>query len=86
MMRIMRIAVGLGVVAGLLYLATLAVHDCTTGLHTYDNCVWLWVLQHTGVPPSKLLRALTLEIIGLSLVAGLYITVRYVFPKRQKQR
>jgi len=84
MIRFLRIAAGLALVAGLLYLASLAVHDCTVGLHVYDNCVWMWVRQQTGLPPSKLLRALTLEIVGLALVAGLYVTVRYVFPRRQK--
>ncbi len=84
MTRSIRIVAGLILAAGLLYLASLAVHDCTTAQHTSDNCVWIWVRQHTGLPPSKLLRALTLEIIGLALLAGLYITVRHVLPRRRR--
>ncbi len=64
----------------LLYAATEAVQECTAGLFAYDNCLWLRVREELVLPQSKLLRAVTLELIGLLLLVGFYGTFRYVFP------
>lgn len=70
----------------LFYAATQAVQDCPTGLFVYENCLWLWVRDLLGLPQSKLARALTLELVGLALLAGFYGTLRYVFPLGAKFR
>ncbi len=64
----------------LFYAATQAVQDCTIGLLTYENCLWLWVRDLLGLPQSKLARAFTLELAGLALLVGSYATIRYVLP------
>jgi len=66
-----------------LYLAQSAVRDCPSGLYTYDNCLWLWLREQSGLPQSKLLRSMVLQLVGLTLVVGLYLTYRYVFPRKQ---
>ncbi len=81
MLRVLRILVGLLLTGLLLYAANLAVRDCTSGVQTYDNCLWLWLREKLGLPQSKLLRAGALEFVGLALLAGLYLTIRYVFPR-----
>jgi hypothetical protein len=63
-----------------LHAANLAVRDCTVGVDRYDNCLWTSVRGRLGLPPSLLGRAVTLELVGLALLAGLYLTIRYVFP------
>jgi hypothetical protein len=80
MLNAMRIIAGVVLVALALYLASLAVKDCSTGIYAWENCLWLAAREQTGLPPSKFLRALVLEIVGVSLLAGLYLTIRYVFP------
>jgi hypothetical protein len=82
MLRWLRIVAGLVLSAVLLYLADLAVRDCTSGLYTYDNCFWLWAREQTGLPNSKIWRAAALEVVGIGLLAGLYVTVRHIFPNR----
>jgi len=64
----------------ILFAASRAVRDCPAGPYVYDNCLWLWVREALHLPPSKLLRAATLEVAGLALLAGLYATIRFVFP------
>ncbi len=84
MMKVIRIIAGILLTGLLLHAANLAVRDCTAGLNSYDNCLWLRIRERLGFPPSKLLRAGALELVGLALLAGLYLTVRYVFPFRRK--
>jgi hypothetical protein len=79
----LRIFAGLVLIGLLLHAAALAVKDCTVGILTYDNCMWIWVREKLGLPPSKLGRAALLELVGLALLAGLYLTIRYIFPRRQ---
>ena len=78
--RATRLFAGILLVCGILYLASLATRDCTVGLYVYDNCLWKRFRELLGLPASKFLRAGFLELIGLTLVAGLYVTLRYVFP------
>jgi hypothetical protein len=80
MLKLFRILVGAGLVCLILYAASQAVRDCPAGPYVYDNCLWLWLREALRLPESKLLRAATLEFVGLILLAGLYVTVRFVFP------
>ena len=73
---------GIAVVGLLLGAASWAVRDCPVAPYVYENCVWLSVRDQFHLPQSKLLRAAVLEVMGLSLLAGLYLTCRYIFPWR----
>jgi len=83
MLKIARILIGLLLLGVLLYAATLAVRDCAIGPYGFDNCLWLWVRGRLGLRPSRLGRAAALEIVGVGLLAGLYLTTRHVFPRRR---
>lgn len=79
-MRGLRIITGIVLAGLILHVASLAVRDCTVGLFVYDNCWWLWVREQFGLPANKVLRAGFLELVGLALLAGLFLTFRFVFP------
>lgn len=81
MFRALRIITGLSLAALLLYAANAAVRDCATGAFSSDNCLWLRVRNQLGLPQNQFLRAVTLEFVGVAILAGLYLTVRYVFPR-----
>ena len=81
LIKIARSMLGCLAVATILYAAQLAVRDCPSGLFVSDNCLWLWVREQMGLPDSRLLHWLVLFIIGLLLLAGLYLTIRYIFPR-----
>ncbi|MGH9376124.1 MAG: hypothetical protein ACRD22_08020 [Terriglobia bacterium] len=76
-----RIISGCVLVAIILYAAQLAVRDCSNGLFVYDNCLWLWLREQAGLPNSRLLHWFALFLVGLALLGGLYLTIRYVFPR-----
>ena len=78
--RVLRILAGIPLTALILYAATLAAKDCTVGLYVFENCLWEWLREFLGLPPNKVLRAVVLELVGLALLAGLYLTYRFVFP------
>jgi hypothetical protein len=78
-----RIILGLVIVGLVLYGADLATRDCTVGLYVYDNCMWVWMRTHLGLPPSRLLRMVTLEFVGIALASVLYLTFKHVFPSRR---
>lgn len=79
MLKAFRIMAGAALVGLILFAASRAVRDCPAGPYVYDNCLWLWVREALHLPQSKLLRAATLEFVGLVLLAGLYTTARFVF-------
>lgn len=83
--KIGRGVLGCCLIAGIFYAAELAVRDCPAGLYVYNNCLWLWVREQTGLPESHFLHALVLWIVGLLLLAGIYLTVRFVFPHARKR-
>ena len=83
-MRLLRILLALLLVAFLLDAATWAVRDCTADLYHEENCLWLWLREQFGLAPSELLHSATLEIVGLALLVGLYLTLRYVFPRSSR--
>ena len=76
----LRIVAGIFVIALLLYAASRTTRDCTVGLYVFDICSWVWVREQLGLPASKFLRAVFLELVGLALTAGIFLTIRYVFP------
>ncbi len=83
MLKALRIVGGSTLTGLLFYAASLAVRECSTGFLATDNCLWLWLRHHLGLPPSRLGRSVALEIVGLALLAALYFTIRYVFGKKQ---
>jgi hypothetical protein len=76
----LRIVAGIIIVALLLDTASRTTRDCAVGLYVFDICSWVWLREQLGLPASKLLRAVYLELIGLALTAGIYLTIRFVFP------
>ena len=76
----LRIVVGIFIIALLLFAASRTTRDCTVGLYVFDICSWVWVREQLGLPASKLLRAVFLEIIGLTLTAGIFLAIRFVLP------
>jgi hypothetical protein len=76
----LRIVAGISITALLLSAASRATRDCSVGLYAFDICSWVWVREQLGLPASKLLRAVFLELIGLTLTAGIFLTIRYVLP------
>ena len=76
----LRIVVGIFIIALLLYAASRTTRDCTVGLYVFDICAWVWLREQLGLPASKLLRAVFLELVGLTLTAGIYLTIRFVLP------
>jgi len=78
MQKALRILAGVIVIGLILCAASRAVRDCPAGPYIYDNCLWLWLRDGLHLPQSKLLRAVVLEVVGLALLAGLYMTVRFL--------
>ncbi len=76
----LRIIAGVVLVGLLLTAAWQATKDCTVSSYVYDDCLWVWFRELLGLPASRFLRAVFLEVVGLTIVAGLYLTVRWVFP------
>jgi hypothetical protein len=81
-MRAIRIVAWLAIVAALLVVASWSVRDCQIGLLLYENCIWLDVRDALALPQSKLLRALLLQVIGFALLGGMFMSWRYVYPRR----
>ena len=76
----LRIVAGVFIIALLLYAASRTTRDCTVGLYVFDLCSWVWLREQLGLPASKFLRAVFLELVGLTLAAGIFLTIRFVFP------
>jgi hypothetical protein len=76
----LRIVAGIFIIALLLYAASRTTRDCTVGLYVFDLCSWVWLREQLGLPASKLLRAVFLELVGLTLTAGIFLTIRFLFP------
>ena len=76
----LRIVVGILIVALFLFAARRTTRDCTVGVYIYDICAWVWVREQLGLPASKFLRAVFLELVGLTLTAGIFLTIRFVLP------
>ena len=76
----LRIVAGIFIIALLLDAASRTTRDCTVGLYVFDLCSWVWLREQLGLPASKFLRAVFLELIGLTLTVGIFLTIRFVFP------
>ena len=83
MLKALRILAGSFAIALILAAASRAIRDCQVFPFVYENCIWLQVRDRLHLPQSKTLRGLTLEFVGLSLLAGLLLTIRYVFPSHR---
>jgi hypothetical protein len=83
MLKTLRILAGALALALILAAGSYAVRDCPVGPFTYENCIWLQVRGFLHLEQSKFLRGLTLEVIGLCLLAGVFLTIRYIFPARR---
>ena len=75
-----RIVVGIFMLALFLMAASRTTRDCTVGLYVYDICAWVWVREQLGLPASKFLRAAFLELIGVTLTLGIFLSIRFVLP------
>ena len=80
LLYVLRIVVGIFIISLIFYAASRTTRDCTVGLSVFDICSWVWLREQLGLPASKLLRAVFLELVGLTLTAGIYLTIRFVFP------
>jgi len=76
----LRITAGFVLITLFFLAATRTTRDCTVGLYVYDICAWVWVREQLGLPASKFLRAAFLELIGITLALGIFLTIRFVFP------
>jgi hypothetical protein len=86
MIRTLRIFAGILAIALILAAASRAVRDCPVAPFVYENCIWLQVRDALHLQQSKVLRGVTLELIGLFLLAGVLLTIRYIFPARNVTR
>jgi hypothetical protein len=87
MLRTLRIIAGVLIIGFLLASAQLATRDCPAGLFRYDSCLWLAASEYLGLTQqSKPLRAVFLEGVGLTLLAGFYLTYRLVLSPTLKPR
>jgi hypothetical protein len=83
MPKAFRIILGITLVGLVLHAADLATRDCRLAPYVYDNCMWVGLRAHLGLPASRFLRMAVLECVGIVLVVILYLTFRYVFPFRR---
>ena len=85
MLRTLKIMISVIVIGLLLAGAQFATRDCTAGIFRYDNCLWMAASEYLGLPQqSKAVRAVFLEGVGLVLLAGLYLTYRYLLSSAFK--
>jgi len=83
MLRVLRIILGIGVVGLVLHTADLATRDCRLAPYVYENCMWIKLRTHLGLPASHFLRMGAFECVGIFLTLVLYLTFRFVFPFRK---
>ena len=74
-----RIFLGVIIVGVILYLADLATRDCRIAPYVYDDCMWVSVRSHLGLPANRFLRMGILECVGIVLALALYLTFRFFF-------
>jgi hypothetical protein len=83
MHKVIRIILGIAVVALVLHAADLATRDCRVAPYVYDNCMWLGLRAHLGLPANRFLRMAAFECVGIVLALVLYLTFKYIFPFRR---
>ena len=84
MQKALRSILGVAIVGLVLHAADLATRDCRVAPYVYDNCMWMALRTHLGLPASRFLRMAVLECVGIVLAVVLYLTFRYVFPWKRK--
>jgi hypothetical protein len=82
MQKTLRIILGAAIVGVVLHAADLATRDCRLAPYVYDDCMWINLRAHLGLPASRFLRMGILECVGIVLALVLYLTFRYIFPFR----
>jgi hypothetical protein len=80
MQKALRVILGFIIVGLVLHAADLATRDCRIAPYVYDDCMWIKIRTHLGLPASRFLRMGVLECVGIFLAFVLYLTFRYVFP------
>ena len=80
MQKALRIILGIGIIGLVLRGADLATRDCRLAPYVYDDCMWVSIRTHLGLPASRFLRMGVLECVGIGLALILYLTFRYLFP------
>jgi hypothetical protein len=73
---------GAALVGLVLYGADRATRDCRLAPFVFDNCLWVALRTHLGLPASRFLRMTLLEGVGIVLVLILYLSFRYILPFR----
>jgi len=85
MQRILRIIFGVAIVGLVLHAADLATRDCRIAPYVYDDCMWIGLRAHLGLPASRFLRMAVLECVGIILALVLYLTFRHVFAFAERR-
>jgi hypothetical protein len=80
MRKALRIILGIVVVGLVLHAADLATRDCRVAPYVYDDCMWVGLRAHLGLPANRFLRMAVMEGVGIFLALVLYLDFRYVFP------
>ena len=84
MQKALRSILGVAIVGLVFHAADLATRDCRVAPYVYDDCMWMALRTHLGLPASRFLRMAVLECVGIVLAVVLYLTFRYVFPWKRK--
>ena len=84
MRRALRIMLGAAVVALVLHAADLATRDCRLAPYLYDDCMWVGIRMHLGLPAGRFLRVGVLEAVGIVLALILYFTFQYILACRKE--
>jgi len=82
LVRTARVLAGVAIAGAALYAADLATRDCKVGPYLFDNCMWVALRAHLGLPASRLLRMTLLELVGVALALLLYLAYRLAIPRR----
>jgi hypothetical protein len=84
MKSLLRILITIAVVGTVLHAADLATRDCRVAPYVYDDCMWMALRARLGLPSSRFLRMAALECVGIFLASVLYLTFRFVWPRRAR--
>ena len=85
-LKYLRGLAGVLVLGGVAFMVNFATRDCREAVGVWNNCFWIYVRQSLGLGESRLLKVFVLEGLGISLVAMIWISVRYLFQVRLFRR
>ena len=80
--RYLRGLAGVLVLGGVAFMVNFATRDCREAVGVWNNCLWIYLRQSLGLGESRLLKAVALEGVGISLVTMIWIALRYLLPTR----